>query len=184
MLTIIRSALLAPILLALLASGAARADGINDEIVKFCKEKLGKQVGVGECCDLADEALKAAGAKPRTGFPEAPNQGDYVWGDSVYVISKMKDASAEERKGAGKPVQPGDVLQVRNARFQGKAGNGGFYTMKSEHHTAVVSEVREKGRVLVVFEQNVNGKRAVTRMSYRLADLKDGWIRVYRPTAQ
>jgi hypothetical protein len=73
-------------------------------------------------------------------------------------------------------VKPGDVIQLRDARFEGKN-----YFMTYPHHSAIVLYVKEGGKVLTVFEQNVNGKKIVTEKTYRLNDLKTGWVRVYRP---
>jgi hypothetical protein len=162
---------------------AANADSANDAVVKFAKEHLGKQVGNGECSSLAAEALKAAGAKSQSDFRDSPGQGDYVWGDSVYVIDKSKGATKDEQKGTGQTILPGDIIQARNVHFERRNGNS-FYSQDYGHHTAVVLEVKERGKVLIVLEQNVNNNRSVLKSTYRLNDLRDGWLRIYRPVAQ
>ncbi len=166
-----------------LCSSVFLADELSDKIVKFCKDNVGQQVGGGECTHLAEAAMKDAGAKPRTSFPDAPGKDDYVWGEEVFVLNKTKDASAAEKKGTGSGIKPGDVLQMRDVRFEGKKGNGTYF-VTCPHHTAVVVDVQMQGKVLIVLEQNVGGKRMVVKSTYRLGDLKEGWIRAYRPAAQ
>jgi len=177
-----RTALLAAAILWLLIPATASADSIGDKVVQFCKDNRGKKVGDGECVALAVEALKAAGAKTNADFEDSPKQGDYVWGDLVYA-REVKGRKTSEQKVDGKKVQPGDVIQLRDARFEGKLGKG-KYLLEASHHTAVVVGLRENGKVLVLLEQNGNGKKIVSEGTYRLDDLKEGWLRVYRPQAK
>jgi hypothetical protein len=174
-----RLALLAA-LLGVFGTSTASADAVGDKVVKFCKDNLGKKVG--ECSHLAVEALKAAGAKTTADFDDSPNQGDYVWGKLAFV-REVKERKSSERNVDGLKVQPGDVIQLRDAKFRGKSGKG-TYSSESPHHTAVVIGLKDKGRTLVVLQQNVNGKRVVAEGTYRLDDLKEGWLRVYRPQSK
>jgi hypothetical protein len=151
----------------------------NDKIVKFCKDHLGKKVGGGECTHLAEAALKHAGAKLRTAFKECPNRGDYVWGELVYAL-ESKENTQKEMKVPRMSIQPGDVIQLRDAQFKGRNLRGQRYEMTYPHHTAIVLALKENN-VITVLEQNVNGMRKVMKSTYQLADLKTGWIRVYRP---
>jgi hypothetical protein len=176
-----RLTLLAALLWAVAAS-AASADAIADKVVKFCKDNRGKKVGDGECADLALAALKAAGAKSSLDFDDSPNRGDYVWGKLVFV-REVKDRKASEKNVDGQKVRPGDVIQLRDAKFQGKKGKV-TYSSAAAQHTAVVVGLRDNGRTLVILEQNYNGKKAVTEGTYRLDDMREGWLRVYRPQAK
>jgi hypothetical protein len=156
----------------------------NDKVVKFCKDRLGEKVGAGECSDLADEALKQAGARPRTKFKDFPNEGDYVWGTLVYTL-ETKGNSRKETKVAKIGIQPGDVIQLRDATFKGKNLRGfEIYEANCPHHTAVVVAVDKESKVLTALEQNYNGKSMVLENPYRLTDLKTGWVRVYRPVSE
>ena len=167
-----------------LATPTALADAeIASKIVQFCKDNVGKQVGRGECSDVAVQALKEAGAKPQTAFADSPNKDDYVWGELVYLYGKNA-VGKDDREGALKDVQPGDIIQLRDAMFAGKAANGGTYTQQSPHHTSVVAEVKDKAKQVVVYEQNSNNVRVVMKNVYRLNDLRQGWIRIYRPVAK
>lgn len=167
----------------LLTPARGADEEINSKIVQFCKDNLGKQVGRGECSDVAVQALKDAGAKPQTAFKDSPNQDDYVWGELVYLYGKNPGAK-DDREGMLKDVQPGDIIQLRDAMFAGKAANGGMYTQQSPHHTSIVAEVKDKTKQVVVYEQNSNNVRIVMKNTYRLNDLRQGWIRIYRPVAR
>jgi hypothetical protein len=156
----------------------------NDKIVKFCKDHLGKKVRQGECTNLADAALKHAGAKPRTTFKDSPNREDYVWGKLVYAL-EIKENSQKETRVPKMSIQPGDVIQFRDARFKGRSLNGlQNYETAFPHHTSIVLAVKMENNLITVLEQNVNGKRKVMESTYRLTDLKTGWLRIYRPVSE
>jgi hypothetical protein len=161
----------------LVAVNAAISAGTENElgkkIVAFCEIQRKEMVGRGECADLAVAALKDAGAKPSSGHD--PNDGDYVWGKLILVA----EAGMKGPKLDGKPadIAPGDIIQFRDAVFRGKL------IINAPHHTAVICKVVSKGQELRVLEQNAAGKRFVTEQTYRLRELKEGWIRVYRPEA-
>lgn len=179
-----RMLLLITALLGMVASSAAQPQTTSDKVVKFCKDHLGKKVGEGECVNLAEAALKYAGAKPRTAFKESPNNGDFVWGELVYTL-EIKDNSQKETKVAKMSIQPGDVIQFRDARFKGRNLRGfPIYETACPHHTSIVLAVKKEKNVLTVLEQNVNGKRMVVESAYRLTDLKTGWLRIYRPVSE
>jgi hypothetical protein len=157
------------------------AQTTNEKILKFCKDHVGEKVGDGECSSLADAALKHAAAK--TGFKDAPNEGDYVWGKLVCTV-EMKDNSAKVIKVGKMSIQAGDVIQLRDVKFEGKSLRGnGTYNAAYPHHTAVVLAVK-KNNVITILEQNYNGQKIVSENAYRLTDLKAGWIRIYRPVSQ
>ncbi len=120
-------------------------------ITKFCKSKLGKQVGNGECWTLADEAFKACGLK-------RPGADMRVWG-------KIVDHKKEK-------LQPGDIVEFRSARFS----DGGF---TAPEHTAVV--VKGGKRSIVVAEQNWGGNKTVHERAMDLGGLVSGTLIIYRP---
>lgn len=64
-------------------------------VVHAARSDLGHRVGHGECWDLADRALRDAGARSST---TTGRNDDYVWGDPVALNA----------------VTPGDILQFRN----------------------------------------------------------------------
>jgi hypothetical protein len=140
---------------------------------------VGKKVGGGECSSLAYAALKAAGAKELNDFNNNPGDGDYVWGRHVYTVTAQQGTAVEEAAGGNK-IKPGDVVQFRDATFEGRQ-NGRSYSMAYGHHTAVVLKMNRRTGVMKILEQNVNGKRYVQQGTLVLKDLRSGWLRVYRP---
>ncbi|MEJ2379438.1 MAG: hypothetical protein P8Y71_29980, partial [Pseudolabrys sp.] len=97
-----------------------------------------------------DDALHHAGCKSAADF--APNHhlgphDDYVWGTSLGHLSDLR---------------PGDIIQLRNYRFELKTtdadGNWSEQTGSrgAPDHTAIVEHVDGHGAVTVL-EQNVDG---------------------------
>jgi hypothetical protein len=123
----------------------------SQQVVNWARAQQGKQVGKGECWDLADRALRQAGAQSSADLGPMDDDADYVWGDEV---SDLKD------------VQAGDILQFRDftitttVETETRYPDGSSETSTSEstftrpHHTAVVSEVKSGG-LLKILEQNV-----------------------------
>jgi len=177
-----RTHLIAAILLILSSiipsSGAPKEPTLAEKILTFCTQHKGEKVGDGECSSLADNALKDAGAKGRSA--EKPNKGDYVWGEPVYT------QVTGEAKPQGKltDIKPGDIIQFRDVKLAGKEANGWTYTMSFGHHTAVVAAVENGGATIRIFHQNYGGKRVVMDGVLHPADLKEGWLRFYRPVAK
>jgi hypothetical protein len=155
-------------------SAPATLPPLNQKVVEFAREQVGKKVGSGECTSLAVAALKHAGARRFRGDPS----GDFVWGRPVPAF---KDAL------------PGDVLQFRDAVFQGKRWLTGrrwtSWHQEYPHHTAIVAEVRDGGREVSVLHQNVGkpgtdekAKRIVQEDAIRPGSLqKGGQVWIYRP---
>jgi hypothetical protein len=158
---------------------AAEHEATESKIVAFCKKHLGEQVGSGECAALAKQALDSVGAKTR--WPEEPAAGDYTWGKLILTIEHTD--TGIKFTGHREELAAGDVLQYRDAKFQGKKGKG-HYTQSMPHHTAVVSSVEDKGETLKLYQQNTSGKRFVTEGEIHLEDLSAGWVRVYRPVEE
>lgn len=150
---------------------------LNQKVLEFTRERLGKKVDDGQCISLAVEALRYAGAKR---YPFDPG-GDYVWGRP---IASFKEAL------------PGDILQFRNAVFQGKRWitkrRWVSWHYEYPHHTAIVSEVREGGRVVAILHQNVGAhdaddatKQVVQEASIRPESLQPGGsVAIFRPVAR
>jgi hypothetical protein len=159
---------------------AIPAPAVNDKILAYSREQIGESVNDGECTGLVVEALKAAGARR---YPPFGPDEDYVWG--VLLTARAQ-------------IRPGDIIQFRDAVFRGRFPdvdeNGTpiirFYRTTFDHHTAIVDEVREKGKVLVILHQNAGHddapaeeRRRVRRDLLRLADQRPGEGKVwfYRP---
>lgn len=120
-------------------------------ILNFSANSLGKKVGRGECWDLADQAMRAAGAEPPKG---------YTYGNEV----ELND------------VQPGDILQFTTARFDEP---GYWAIMGSPNHTAVVQSVKD-GRVFML-HQNFSGQKYVSTFDFNPDNMTSGRMEVWRP---
>lgn len=151
---------------------------LNQKVVEFARSNLGKPVGDGVCITLAVEALREADAR-RVSFRDL--SGDYVWGE---LVPDFKD------------VLPGDILQFRDAVFQGQRSIGRGRTLRWRqdypHHTAIVARVERGGKTLSIYHQNVavqgrpeSEKGNVSEGELRMDSLqKGGWVRAYRPVAR
>ncbi len=150
---------------------------MNEKVIEYVRGHIGEKVDNGLCTSLATEALRHAGAKR---FPFDPG-GDFVWGRPVESFRE---------------ALPGDVVQFRDAVFKGKSyvSSRRWVTWHYEypHHTAIVSEVREEGKVVVFLHQNVGPegasvekKQTVTETTIRADSLqKGGRVWIYRPVAR
>lgn len=150
------------------------APALNRKMLQYCQKQIGRKVGDGECATLVTEAYRIIHAKR---LPPYGSDADYVWG--AYV-GTFRPNSYPTKK-----ILPGDVLQFRNARFNGRTARG-TYTSTASHHTAVVSQIR--GRTIYALQQNVGRsnvssvqKRKVQGGKFVFSDLKAGWVKVYRP---
>eukprot|EP00931_Biecheleriopsis_adriatica_P095151 TRINITY_DN68784_c0_g1_i1.p1 TRINITY_DN68784_c0_g1~~TRINITY_DN68784_c0_g1_i1.p1 ORF type:complete len:213 (+),score=32.45 TRINITY_DN68784_c0_g1_i1:56-694(+) len=147
------------------ALGAAEAvSPLNAAMLKYCLDSYGTQVGDGQCYALGAEPLNAIGAAP-------PNGTEF--GDEVDLES----------------MAPGDIVQFLWCKFKGDFPDGSFYTMyagdeaSSGNHTGIVFEPDSDNQRFVCLEQNINGALVVTHRTYRLKDMYEGTIKVYRPRA-
>ncbi len=132
-------------------------DSIQSKVVSFSKSKVGQKVGTGECFDLADQALKHAGAKSAEDYGKVTANADYVWGSKVAVEKALA----------------GDVIQFRNYKsdvtkekavslvFSGGEEITYYQNLPGaaiigyDHHTSVASTAIVRGS-LTVLEQNVD----------------------------
>jgi hypothetical protein len=134
---------------------------LGQQVQTYAVNRVGQQVGSGECFDLADRALRAAGARSAADYGEVTADADYRWGDPVQLAD----------------LQPGDVLQFRDYEVtitvvvtRHKTFRDGS-TEDSEdestetygrpHHTAIVSSRLGGGR-LRVLEQNAPPRGGTT----------------------
>jgi hypothetical protein len=154
-----RAVLTTTAILALAAAPAPAADPLSEKVLQFARSNLGKQVGNGECWTLADEALRSAEAHR----PGTDGYGAYVFGREIDV----------------RALQPGDVMQLDNVRFEHRDASGVGSWEEYPQHTAIVARV--KGGRITLLHQNVRGNRTVHRSTIDLADRKRGTLRYYRP---
>lgn len=155
--------------------------GLNAKVVAFARSRIGEKVGNGQCTSLVIGALGAAGARR---FPDGPDDEDYVWGE---YVEQPED------------VRAGDVLQFRDVVFKSRrrVRRGARTVIRSEtrffpHHSAIVDEVREGGRIIVILHQNAGPgsmseeeRMTVKREALDMEDLQEGgWIKAYHPVGR
>ena len=156
----------------------------NQRIVAYCKRFIGKQVGTGECADLAYRAILDSGAKSPDDFDDSPKPGDYVWGKLVFGY--RMDGKQGVEKGDRRQVLPGDVVQMRDVIIEHEDQDHEWLTRETidaDHHTAIVLGVSEDGLTYDIVEQNSNEVPVVSRGRLYLKDMKRGYVLVYRAVA-
>ena len=155
---------------------------LNQRILTFCRKSIGKQVGDGQCADLAYQAMLSAGAESPDDFKDDPKPGDYVWGQFVY--EHRVDGSGHVEKGDRNSVQAGDIIQMRDVIIEHEEETRDYIskeTIDADHHTAIVSKVSADGLTYDIIEQNANEEPVVTTGDLHLQDMKKGYILVYHP---
>ena len=152
---------------------------LAQKVHAFASGRIGKQVGRGDCYDLADQALKHAEAKSAPNFGKITKKANYIWGKEIKLID----------------AQSGDILQFRNHKIKiitvkktkrtflkggwDEEENRTVKKFKRGHHTAIVAQNKGNG-VFVIFEQHVRppGKRAVSKKVQRntiyVSEIKNG----------
>jgi hypothetical protein len=91
----------------------------------------------------------------------------------------LRAESTGIKEGKFADIQPGDLVQFRDAKFVHHEGRT-ITTNTFEHHSAVVE--RTTSGTIVILHQNFAGKRDVAELTLKLSDLKEGWLRIYRAT--
>lgn len=139
----------------------------GEHIAAWCLHNEGKQVGSGECWDLAHDAL-AKGCGKHAFVSTYYHHG--------YPILELDSGAVA--KGPEDEIRKGDILQFTSAKFENRA-NGSTQSAGDPNHTSVV--IDKIGARVLVAEQNVQGVRKVVRGEYVLGHLTAGNVVVYRP---
>lgn len=126
------------------------------KITKYASDLMGTVVGKGECFDLVDKALTAAGALSAASYGIVTPTANYIWGAASSVGL----------------AQAGDIVQFSNYQYVKtittkivkKDGSGSESFVEDgqgrPHHSAIVSSVEGNG-VVTILEQNVGKTRKV-----------------------
>lgn len=150
----------------------------GDHVASWCENKLGQQVGNGECWTLAHDALQKGCGK------HAFVSSGLIHGALLYTV---KPGNGDDRPEVifgsivNDEVRRGDVLQFKSCFFKYPQST---QTYGSPDHTAVVVAVEGSDPVLkklTVLQQNVNGDKTVQKGELDLSKLKGGDVKVYRP---
>ncbi|KAK1472050.1 SH3 domain-containing protein, partial [Colletotrichum abscissum] len=102
--------------------------------------------------------------------------GTRAYGALVY--SNMANASTQQND----QIRPGDIISIRNARFQGKHGPmHAKYSMEvgKPDHVAVVSEWDGTKKKVRAWEQGRESKKNKVE-SFKLDDLRSGEVKIWR----
>jgi hypothetical protein len=99
----------------------------SNKVYQWARLQLNRRVGKGECWDLADRALRQAGARSSTTTGE---QDNYHWGTPVEPVQA---------------VVPGDILQFRNytvtttvtTKYPDQSTESTWSEVTRPHHTAM-----------------------------------------------
>ncbi len=150
---------------------SAKKTFLNEEILSFARDNLGKTIGRGECWDLA--------AKPLRDLNASWDQ-KYVFG--LAIASGTANGLHIKQ---GYKLKPGDIIQFKSVYIKETWRKGNSYGWRSMSlgnpwHTAII-EVVLSAKKFLVFHQNASGKRYVTRDTIDLAYIQLGTYTVYRP---
>jgi len=123
--------------------GKPSANTLRAQVLAYAQQLVGGDpIGRGECFDLADMALRNAGAKSAADFGQVTPDGNYRWGTQINLSE----------------LHPGDVIQFRNYSFVRRTTEAdeswAEEVQERPHHTAIVEQVGSDGAVTVL-EQNV-----------------------------
>ncbi len=134
---------------------------IGESILSHAKSVMGKTVGSGECWDLAQEALDAAGAD---------------W-NRPFQFGRELNPDRDD-------IRAGDIIQFTSVRIEKRFENGRkmFRTLGAPDHTAIILGIEGKKKFKLA-HQNTDGKRYVISSEIDLNDMVSGKFRIYRPVA-
>ncbi len=135
---------------------------VNKSILDYVKSVMGKQVGRGECWDLADQALHYAHAK----FDKSSEKTLYIFGRSY--------------KPETEKIMPGDIIQFYNVEIRYQEGNM-ILTEKLAHHTAIVFKVENDLDITLAHQNTSYTGRKVGISKINLNNIRKGKLYFYRP---
>ena len=132
---------------------------IYQAVVQYATSNTGQIVGRGECFDLADAALRGAGALSAADYGEISADADYEWGLAVMLHSALPGYVVQFRN-----YSCSTVTQITERNAQGQITGEGEEIEEHfrPHHTAIIASTNATGPV-TVFEQNANNVRSVQR---------------------
>lgn len=139
----------------------------SNQVTQYLQQRLGQQIGDGECYTTVHTAVTAAGLKSAPDFGTITATADYVWGLEV----------------AANAVRTGDIIQFRNfrvvieteTRIDNPDGSGSTNTESTTeerpHHTAAVRTVAAQNGPTTIFESNVNDSKKVQSNNLHLSSV-------------
>lgn len=125
----------------------------NKKVLEFCHQNFKKKVGRGECWDVAAAALD---------YAKADWERPYNFGDKINRTNTT--------------ILPGDIIQFEKVKFKGANG----FSSEFPHHTAIVYEVLDKDKIIII-HQNFNGVKKLSTLELNISELTKGSLDFYRP---
>lgn len=138
---------------------------VNQRIIQYVKGVIGKQVGRGECWDLADEALMKSEAR----FDKSSEKTLYIFG---VEYNPQKET-----------IMPGDIIQFQKVIVKYQEGNK-MLTESFGHHTAIVYEVMNHQQIRLAHQNTSRTGRKVGISTLDLQQVQKGRLFFYRPIAR
>ncbi len=135
---------------------------LNQRIVEYLGQVMGKRVDRGECWDLAAGALNYSGAY----FDRSSKR-------TINVYGKRVDPQRET-------IYPGDLIQFENVKLEWKKQYSTFRE-EMKHHTAIVYKVNGPGDYEIAHQNTSKWGRKVGVSRFVLSRVKKGKIMFYRP---
>jgi hypothetical protein len=146
------------------ASAQEKLPIINQRIIQYVQGVVGKQVGRGECWDLADEALTKSGAR----FDKSSEKTLYIFGEEYNPQKQI--------------ILPGDIIQFQKVVVKYQEGNM-IMTESFTHHTAIVYEVNNNHQIRLAHQNTSRTGKKVGISTLNLENVQKGKMFFYRPIA-
>lgn len=138
----------------------AAIPALNQRIVDHVRAQEGKQVGRGECWDLAADALNATGAK---------------W-DGQYGFGRMYNPKKE-------PMAVGDIIRFQNVNMERRTTEG-TERFSFMEHTAVIVEVKSTDEFVIMHQNFGPAGRKASTLLIRPSEMVKGRLLFHRPVEQ
>lgn len=138
---------------------------LNERIIQFVESVKGKQVGNGECWDLASEAIKYAGAYL-----------DRSTAESIYIFGKRVNPRKDT-------IFAGDIIQFENIEIR-YTKNNNEHIVRMPHHTAIIYRILGSEHFLMAHQNRAMSGKKVGITELDLANVTIGEYYIYRPISK
>jgi hypothetical protein len=139
---------------------AQQTPELNQKIVDYVKNQIGKKVDYGECWDLAYEAL---------------TQNNCEW-DGKYIFGKKLNQKTDS-------IYPGDIIQFYSVTLK-YTKDRQIYKETYLKHTAIVYLIKEKGIFEIAHQNNGFTGRKVGISDLNMNNKISGTIEFFRPVTK
>ncbi|KAF2138066.1 uncharacterized protein K452DRAFT_256893 [Aplosporella prunicola CBS 121167] len=157
-----------------------RQDQLEDAYEQFGR-RISNDVNAKQNTTVGDGSPQALVHELVAPLPQALLPiGTRAYGALVYA--NLANASVQQHD----EIRPGDIISLRNAKFQGKHGPvHAKYSMEvgKPDHVGVVVEWDGTKKKIRAFEQGRESKKVKVE-SFRMSDLRSGEVRVWRVTGR